>query len=258
MAGAAHPFRIGGPAAASLLVNALLIAALLNLGMGHVSRRTESPAMTVLSLALLKGVEQGKEEAETARAAALSTPAAVPPPPADPLPAPQPATVAAVAPPVVAVPSRLTLSMPVQPAAAPAASAAPVAFPPARRAMAAAAAPSAASPARRGTADGLDVKAPPGTSRSYAAKVRSWLYAHKIYPRRARMRREEGQVQVRFVLDRAGILLEGAVIHGSGNAVLDEEAEAMLRRASPYPRAPAELPGERIEFTAPIIFTLPA
>ncbi|NWK97733.1 energy transducer TonB [Sphingobium lactosutens] len=254
MTHAAHPFRIGGPAAASLLVNALLIAALLNLGMGHVSRRTESPAMTVLSLALLKGVEQGKEEAETA---APSTPAAVPPPLADPLLAPQPATVAAVAPPVVAVPSRLSLPLPVQPAAVPAASAAPAAYQPARPAMAAAASPSAASPARRGAADGLDVKAPPGTSRSYAAKVRSWLYAHKIYPRRARMRREEGQVQVRFVLDRAGMLLEGAVIRGSGNAVLDEEAEAMLRRAAPYPRAPAELPGERIEFTAPIIFTLP-
>lgn len=77
MAQAAHPFRIGGPAAASLLVNGLLIAALLNLGMGHVSRRSESPALTVLSLAQLKGVEQGEEDAETATP---STPAAVQPP----------------------------------------------------------------------------------------------------------------------------------------------------------------------------------
>jgi protein TonB len=120
------------------------------------------------------------------------------------------------------------------------------------------AAASAAPLPYRGAADGLDVKAPPGTSRSYAAKVRSWLYAHKIYPRRARMRREEGRVQVRFVIDRTGMLLEGAIVQGSGNTVLDYEAEAMLRRASPYPGAPAELPGERIEFTAPIIFTLPA
>lgn len=65
-------------------------------------------------------------------------------------------------------------------------------------------------------------------------------------------------MQIRFVLDRAGILLEGAIIRGSGNIVLDEEAEAMMRRASPYPRAPAELPGDRIEFTAPIEFILPA
>ncbi|KQM97276.1 energy transducer TonB [Sphingobium sp. Leaf26] len=250
MAGAAHPFRIGGPAAASLLVNALLIAALLNLGMGHIGRRTETPAITVLSMALLKGVDQGEEEAETA---APNMRDAVPPQRTS----PQPAPVVAVAPPVVAVPSRLSVPQPVQLAAASAATAVPVASQPARPAMAAAAS-AAAPPARRGAADGVDVKAPPGTSRSYAAKVRSWLYAHKVYPRRARMRREEGQVQVRFVLDRAGLLLEGAVIQGSGNAVLDEEAEAMLRRASPYPRAPAELPGERIEFTVPIAFSLPA
>ncbi len=252
MARVAHPFRIGGPAAASLLVNGLLIAALLNLGMGHVSRRAESPTLTVLSLALLKGVEQGEEETETA---APSTPAAVPPPPVEQPRVSQQPVVAPAAPPIVAALSRLSFSMPMQ-AAAPVAS---PAAPPSHQAIAAVStSSSAAPPPRRGTADGLDVKAPPGTSRSYAAKVRSWLYAHKIYPRRARMRREEGRVQVRFVLDRAGMLLEGSVIHGSGHAILDQEAEAMLRRASPYPRAPAELPGDRMEFTAPIEFTLPA
>lgn len=252
MAWLAHPFRIGGPAAASLLVNSLLIAALLNLGMGHVSRRAESPTLTVMSLALLKGVEQGEEEAE---AAAPSTTPAVPPPPVEQPRVSQQPVIASAAPPIVAALSRLSFSMPMQ-AAAPVAS---PAAPPSHQAIAAVStSSSAAPPPRRGTADGLDVKAPPGTSHSYAAKVRSWLYAHKIYPRRGRMRREEGRVQVRFVLDRAGMLLEGSVIHGSGHAILDQEAEAMLRRASPYPRAPAELPGDRMEFTAPIEFTLPA
>ncbi len=250
---AAHPFRIGGPAAASLLVNGLLIAALLNLGMGHVSRRAETAALTVLSLAWPKGTEQGKEAADMA---ATSAPAATQPPPL----APTPISAAAVAearPPIVAVPSRVHSSSPFQPAVSTpdTAMAAPQ---PSRLATADASAPTTASPARRGAADGLAVRAPAGTSRSYAAKIRSWLYAHKIYPRRARMRREEGQVQVRFVLNRAGMLLEGAIIRGSGNEVLDEEAEAMLRRAAPYPPAPAELSGERIEFTAPILFTLPA
>ncbi|WP_139139405.1 energy transducer TonB, partial [Sphingobium phenoxybenzoativorans] len=115
----------------------------------------------------------------------------------------------------------------------------------------------AAPTARRGAADGLDVSAPPGASRNYAAKVRSWLYAHKIYPRRARMRHEEGRVQVRFVIDRAGVLIEGVIIQGSGNGALDEEAAAMMRRASPFPKAPGDVPGERIEFVAPIEFILP-
>jgi len=252
MAQAAHPFRISGPAAASLLVNGLLIAALFNLDMGHVSRRSESPALTVLSVAQLKGVEQGEEEAATATP---RTPAAVQSPTTNQQPALQPPAVTTITPPVIAVPSRLSLSMPMS-VAKPAANPSAAPSPPALQATAVAA--SVTSPPRRGAADGLDVKAPPGTSRSYAAKVRSWLYAHKIYPRRARMRREEGRVQVRFVLDRTGMLIEGAIVQGSGNIVLDDEAKAMLRRASPYPGAPAELPGERIEFTAPIIFTLPA
>lgn len=251
MAQAAHPFRIGGPAAASLLVNGLLIAALFNLGMGHVSRRSESPALTVLSLAQLKGVEQGEEDAETATP---STPAAVQSPATKQPPALPPTAVTTVTPPVMAVPSRLSLSMPM-PVAAPAANPSAAPSPPALQTTTAAA--SAAPLPRRGAADGLDVKAPPGTSRSYAAKVRSWLYAHKIYPRRARMRREEGVVRVRFVIDRAGLLLEGTVVASSGRASLDEEAAAMMQRASPFPRAPRDISGERIEFTAPIEFILP-
>jgi protein TonB len=105
--------------------------------------------------------------------------------------------------------------------------------------------------------DGLDVEAPPGTSRAYAARVRSWLFAHKIYPRRARMRREEGIVRVRFIIDRAGVLLEGQIIQSSGRPSLDDEANAMMQRASPYPKAPRDIPGDRIEFTAPIEFMLP-
>jgi protein TonB len=115
----------------------------------------------------------------------------------------------------------------------------------------------AQSPPRKGAADGLNADAPAGNSRSYAAKIRSWLYAHKTYPRRSRMRHEEGMVRVRFVLDRRGQLLEGLVIAGSGFAALDEEGQAMLFRASPYPAAPQDIPGSRIEFIVPIEWRLP-
>ena len=252
MAGGRHPLRIGGPAAASLLVNALLIAALLNLGFRDAPTAKESPALTVMSLAVLKGVEDGADEREApAPAAPPSTIAA-----ADPAPAVKPVTPTPIVPPVV-IPSPLAMAVPVAAVRAPAAPAsATSAAPSATKATNAPAAASAPPP--RGAADGLDVKAPPGNSRSYAAKVRSWLYAHKIYPRRARMRHQEGRVEVRFVIDRAGSLLEGVIIRGSGNDVLDEEAAAMMRRASPFPRAPMDVPGERIEFSAPIDFILPA
>lgn len=252
MVGARHPLRIGGPAAASLLVNALLIAALLNLGLRDAPAVKESPALTVMSLAVLKGVEDGAEEREAPAPAAPPSTIAV----TDPAPVVKPVTVTPIVPPVV-IPSPLAMAVPVAAVRAPAAPASATSAAP--TATKAANAPAAASaPPPRGAADGLDVKAPPGNSRSYAAKVRSWLYAHKIYPRRARMRHQEGRVEVRFVIDRAGSLLEGVIIRGSGNDVLDKEAAAMMRRASPFPRAPMDVPGERIEFSAPIDFILPA
>lgn len=253
MGGARSPLRNGGPAAASLAINALLIAALLGLGMNRAPRQDDGPSLTVMSLAALKGVEQGAEQSEAAEAtpqpeAPVPT-EALPPTPVSP---PQP-----VPPPMVAIPS--ALSQPVSAApVAPSVQAAPAAPPsqaPARAATMAANA--GAPPARRGVADGLDANAPAGNSRAYAARVRSWLYAHKIYPRRAKMRHEEGVVKVRFVIDRAGVLIEGRVIGSSGRAALDEEAAAMLQRASPFPKAPADVSGERIEFTAPVEFVLP-
>lgn len=250
-----RPFRIGMPAAASLLVNALLIAALLNLGMGRQARRAEGPSLTVMSLALLKGVEDGAENAESS----APSPAEKRPDPAP----PQPEAVQAAAPlppPPIIIPSALQMPASQQVARPSPAAPAPAATRSAASAAAAsaAAAPAASAPAaRRGVADGLDANAPAGNSRSYAAKVRSWLYAHKVYPKHARMRREEGMVRIHFVLDRAGILLEGHIVGSSGHASLDQEAMAMMQRASPYPRAPGDIPGERIEFTAPVEFTLP-
>jgi protein TonB len=160
------------------------------------------------------------------------------------------------------------VQLPAVPPAMPAGSA-PVDDPPAPEAtlaQAATAAPPAAAsepaPAsreqpRKGTPDGLDPNISAGNGRSYAAKVRSWLYANRIYPKRARMRHEEGVVRVRFILDRQGNLLEGGLIGGSGVPALDEEGVAVLSRASPFPAAPREIPGERIEFIVPIEFVLP-
>ncbi len=71
------------------------------------------------------------------------------------------------------------------------------------------------------------------------------------------MHGEEGVVQLRFVLDRAGHLLDGALVAGSDHAALDAEALAMLRRAVPYPAPPGEMRGDRIEIAAAIVFELP-
>lgn len=252
MYGEQHPFRLGLPAAASLAVNALLAAALLSIGLAGTERKVRSPAMTTLALAAVKGTEEGEEEAETAEAAKP-----VPPAPAAALPPPPPLSISPRAMPAAPTTEPRLPALPAAataPATQPAQNAAPSAAPP-QAATPASPAP-AATTARRGKADGLDVRAPSGDGRSYASRIRSWLYAHKIYPRRSRMRREEGVVQVRFTIDRGGVLLDGAVVRGSGNGALDEEAMATLRRSSPFPAAPREISGDRIEFTVPIEFAL--
>lgn len=255
MARTAHPLRAGGPAAASLLVNGLIVAALLGLQVRPDNRSVVPPTRMVTTFAVPQGNDTGVEDAQVSVDPPSSKASPVQPHPSPPLPSPQrpsvePAAVPlALTPAAAALPPSVALSAPLggtttsQPASQPGS---------------AASGSTASLQARKGAADGVDVKAPAGTSRSYAARVRSWLYAHKVYPRHARMRRQEGLVQVRFVLGRDGVLLDGAITRKSGVASLDDEAQAMLQRSSPYPRPPADLPGERIEFTAPIEFTLPS
>ena len=109
---------------------------------------------------------------------------------------------------------------------------------------------------RQGTRDGLDIDARNGASTDYASRLRAWLEAHKTYPKRARMRREEGIVHVHFAVDRQGRLLGGDVVRSSGYASLDAEAMAMLDRSNPFPGAPHTVRGERIEVSTPVEFFL--
>lgn len=122
----------------------------------------------------------------------------------------------------------------------------------------AAAGPPAPAPAaqRQGTRDGLDIDARNGAGTDYASRLRAWLEAHKTYPKRARMRREEGVVHVHFAVDRQGRLLGGDVTRSSGHAALDAEAMAMLDRSNPFPGAPHTVRGERIEVSTPVEFFL--
>lgn len=241
----------------SLAMTAATFAGLITIGLASTARKPHREhVLTVLDLAALKGSETAQadaaEPAETApHPPAEPTPPVEPPPP-PPVPTPAP-------PPIVPMPARtvpVSISPPTPPAAA-------AASPASAAAPAAAAAPARAAPRsdataqqRKGVRDGLDADAPAGNSRAYAARVRSWLLAHQVYPRYAKMRRLEGSVGVRFVLDRSGRLIEGALTGTSGQATLDAESAAMLRRASPYPAAPAEVPGERITFSVAIDFRL--
>lgn len=78
----------------------------------------------------------------------------------------------------------------------------------------------------------------------------------KQYPEEVRSRHGTGEVVVRFKMNRAGDVLSRQVVTGSGYPRLDEEAAAMLDRASPLPPPPSDVPGETFEMTIPIRFNL--
>jgi protein TonB len=90
-------------------------------------------------------------------------------------------------------------------------------------------------------------------SDAYNALVFGHLQRFKRYPTSARG--AQGTVVVRFVLNRAGAVIESAVTKSSGNDVLDREALEILRRATPFPPFPAVKPGPQDLYIAPVNFT---
>jgi protein TonB len=89
---------------------------------------------------------------------------------------------------------------------------------------------------------------------AWSRAVMTHLGKHKRYPEKARVRRVEGEVMVRFVFDRAGKVLRAEVAHSSGSPLLDEEGVALMSRASPLPSLPPHMQVERTELVVPIKF----
>lgn len=84
------------------------------------------------------------------------------------------------------------------------------------------------------------------------------LAKYKRYPREASRRRHEGVVQVGFSIDPQGSITNSKVFKSSGSVFLDKEAIALLKRASPLPKPPAMLMGDKasISLVFPIDFNL--
>ncbi len=76
------------------------------------------------------------------------------------------------------------------------------------------------------------------------------------YPRPSQNTREEGIAQVTITVDRQGHVLGARLARGSGYPMLDSEAVAMMRRGSPVPPPSADIPGDPVIATIPILFSL--
>ncbi len=89
---------------------------------------------------------------------------------------------------------------------------------------------------------------------SYQGMLLAHLARNKQYPAAARARRQQGVALVRFSMDRRGVVTNVALAKSSGAALLDGESLDLLRRASPLPAPPTEVPGDPVELVVPIEF----
>jgi protein TonB len=90
-----------------------------------------------------------------------------------------------------------------------------------------------------------------GADANYHGLVAAHLSRHKQFPADARARRDEGTAIVTFAIDGRGYVTSVRLTRSSGVAALDQESQAMPRRASPFPPPPD---GQPMNFTVPLSF----
>jgi periplasmic protein TonB len=174
-----------------------------------------------------------------------------PPPPHPPLkpkaqPRASPAPESVAAPPAVPAPAP-------QPAPAPAEVATAVAAPPG-----AGSGPGSAA----GQGHGVEGSGPgvegngQGPGDDYLDALRRWIAKYKRYPPDALAKNQEGKLVIRFVLARDGTVLDAGIVESSGVPALDQDAVAMLHRASPVPPVPARYAGAQLKITMPLDYKI--
>ncbi|WKZ32032.1 MAG: TonB family protein [Thermodesulfobacteriota bacterium] len=90
----------------------------------------------------------------------------------------------------------------------------------------------------------------------FETRLLAHLERNKRYPRDARLRRQEGVVYLRFVMNRRGDVVSLDIERSSGISSLDHESMALLRRSEPLPALPMEIASEQLELVVPIFFSL--
>jgi protein TonB len=103
---------------------------------------------------------------------------------------------------------------------------------------------SAASGVGRGRSD---------LSSNYRGLVAAHLARFKQFPADARSRGDTGSAAVAFSLSGGGGVTSVRLVRGTGVGSLDQEATAMVRRASPFPAPPD---GRAVSFTVPVSFRI--
>ncbi len=92
---------------------------------------------------------------------------------------------------------------------------------------------------------------------SYFTKLKERIYQVWKYPKESQIRREQGNVQIVFILRKDGYLENVRIIQPSGFENLDREVLRTIRVASPYNPFPESWDEERLKIPATFDYRLP-
>lgn len=95
-----------------------------------------------------------------------------------------------------------------------------------------------------------------GVAARYAGVIEGWLKKNTHYPRAARLAGQEGEVVVRFVINRGGKVQFIEIEAESGFPLLDREAREMIERGDPFPGMPDDMSGQELEVRVPVSFNV--
>lgn len=91
---------------------------------------------------------------------------------------------------------------------------------------------------------------------SYDARVLRHLKKYKRYPVKAKRRHIEGNVRVRFEIDRLGQLISSSIIEGGQGGMLNRAAILQINRAAPFPHALSETKWQSRAYAVVIEYSL--
>ena len=96
----------------------------------------------------------------------------------------------------------------------------------------------------------------PGSLARFRLELMDIASRYKRYPRIAQDNNWEGRVELRIAYAESGAITSLSVKKGSGRAVLDEEAQSMIRRAQAQATLPPALRGKAFVLEIPVDFFL--